>query len=366
LADYGVTVLCLKSGLLPSTYEVDNVRVLELNVKKYDGKSKLRYMVSYAKFLAFSFLACTRLFMSRKIDVVHVHNMPDFLVFAAIVPRSFRKKLILDIHDTMPETYTAKFNKSSSLLFNALCLEEFICCALSHRIICVNHAQRDVLLNRGLPREKVRICLNVPDHNRFNSGEIRTDDEIEDAPFRIVYHGTIEKRFGIDLAIEAVSRLADEVPNLEFHIWGRPWGDGDVDNFVRLSKELGVKDRVHFIRNGIPFERLPLELRHMDLGIVGNRKNVATELMLPVKMLEYVALGIPVIVPRLKAIEYYFSDEMVCYFEPENIDSMASAILRLYKDKSLRKAQAEKAKAFVAQYGWEKHQVDLINFYREI
>jgi len=104
----------------------------------------------------------------------------------------------------------------------------------------------------------------------------------------------------------------------------------------------------------------------MDLGIVGNRKNVATELMLPVKMLEYVALGIPVIVPRLKAIEYYFSDEMVCYFEPENIDSMASAILRLYKDKSLRKAQAEKAKAFVAQYGWEKHQADLINFYREI
>ncbi len=364
LPEYSVIVLGLKRGSLPCTYDADNVRVLEMNVRKYDGKNKLRYLFSYTLFLAFSFVACTRLFISRKIDIVHVHNMPDFLVFAGIIPRLFGKKLILDIHDTMPETYTAKFNISLSLLFNVLSLEEIICCSLAHKIICVNHAQRDVLVRRGVSLDKLLVSLNVPDHNRFNSKKMKTHNKVRDGCFRLIYHGTIEKRLGIDLAIEAVGRLAHEISNLEFHIWGK--SGGDLDSLARLSKELGIEDKIHLIRGGIPFETLPLELRDMDLGIIGNRKNIATEIMLPVKMLEYVAIGIPVVVPRLKAIEQYFSDDMVCYFEPENVDSMASAILKLYQDKSLRREQAEKAKAFLAQYGWEKHQVDLINLYREI
>ncbi|WP_390492043.1 hypothetical protein, partial [Staphylococcus pseudintermedius] len=68
----------------------------------------------------------------------------------------------------------------------------------------------------------------------------------------------------------------------------------------------------------------------MDVGIIPNRKDSATDLMLPVKMLEYVAMGISVVAPRLKAIEHYFSDDMVSYFQPEDSNSMANAILGLY------------------------------------
>lgn len=362
--EFSVTVLALKSGSLPRTFVAENVRVLELNEKKYSGKSNFRYLLSYMKFIALSFLKCTSLFVSRKVDIVHVHNMPNFLVFAAIVPRLFGKKLVLDIHDTMPETYAAKYEGSSSLLFNGLRLEESICCAIAHKIISVNHAQRDVLYKRGLPPSKTHICLNAPDHKRFKSQHILKNSNPDNGIFKIVYHGTIEKRLGVDLAIQAVSRLGDAIPNLEFHLWGRPWCESQ--DCLRWIKQSGAEDRIHFLSEGVPFEKLPLELEQMDLGIVGNRKNIATDLMLPVKMLEYVALGIPVVVPRLKAIEHYFSDEMVSYFEPDNVDSMASAILKLYRDKSLRKAQAEKAKSFLAQYGWEKHHIDLVNFYRDI
>ena len=57
----------------------------------------------------------------------------------------------------------------------------------------------------------------------------------------------------------------------------------------------------------------------MDVGVIANRLSVACELMLPVKLMEYIGLGIPVIVPRRKTIQYYFSEDMVSYFEPENI-----------------------------------------------
>jgi glycosyltransferase involved in cell wall biosynthesis len=104
----------------------------------------------------------------------------------------------------------------------------------------------------------------------------------------------------------------------------------------------------------------------MDLGVVANRKNIATELMLPVKMMEYIALGIPVAASRLRAIEYYFDDEMVGYFEPESVDSLAERILALYRDPSRRRNQAEKARAFLERYGWEKHQFELLNLYRDL
>ena len=104
----------------------------------------------------------------------------------------------------------------------------------------------------------------------------------------------------------------------------------------------------------------------MDLGIISNRKSIATELMLPVKMMEYIALGIPVVAPRLKAIEYYFDRGMVGYFEPESVDSLAGMILSLYEDASKREKQTEKARVFLERYGWENHQLDLLNLYRQM
>ncbi len=149
LPEFEVSCLVLKENSSPRAYTVDGVQILELDTLKYRGKSNLRYITAYVYFLFLSFLKCTGLFLSRKLDVVHIHNMPDFLIFAAIIPRLFDKKVVLDIHDTMPETYLAKFGeKQNGALFKLLCWEEAFCCWLAHRIICVNHPQRNALVRR--------------------------------------------------------------------------------------------------------------------------------------------------------------------------------------------------------------------------
>ncbi len=85
----------------------------------------------------------------------------------------------------------------------------------------------------------------------------------------------------------------------------------------------------------------------MDIGVVGNRRSAAGDLMLPVKLLEYVSLGIPAVVPRLKAIEHYFSDEMVAFYEPDNVDSLADAILRLHaRRRAAPRAGSRRARSF--------------------
>ena len=44
--------------------------------------------------------------------MIHVHSVPDFLVFAALVPKLLGARIILDIHDILPEFYASKFGAS--------------------------------------------------------------------------------------------------------------------------------------------------------------------------------------------------------------------------------------------------------------
>lgn len=363
LPGYRVTVLAPKKQDKPARCNIEGVELIELNENKYYGKSKAKYIFSYLKFTCLALFTCARLFFSGKIDIVHVHNMPNFLVFSAAVPKFFGKNVILDLHDTVPETYAAKFGNENSLFFSAFCLEESIACGFANHIICVNHIQRETLQKRGVPKGKITICMNVPDPKLFTAKTRRKIKDRNDENFNLVYHGTIAKRLGIDLVLQAIARLKNEIPNIKFWIWGR--GGGDLADILRVADEIKIKDKIKY-QKPVPLSELIPKLLNMDIGIIGNRKNAATQLMLPVKMLEYIALNIPVVVPRLRGIEYYFSDKMVSYYEPENIDSMAEAILRLYRDPLLQRTQTENARAFLEQYGWETHKMDLIDLYNKL
>jgi glycosyltransferase involved in cell wall biosynthesis len=361
--EYEVSFLALRGDYTAKSYELENVKVIELNVHKYRGQNKFYHFKSYMKFLFLAFFRCNKLFFSRQLDIIHVHNMPNFLVLAGILPRLFGKKMILDIHDSTPETYFARYGrKSNQLIFKILCWEEAIFCGVANKVICVNHVQRDELVKRGIPAQKVVISMNVPDPKWFKTSNTIKDKKHNDK-IKLIYHGTIAKRLGIDLAIRAFAKICNAASGMEFYILGD--GEG-IDECEELSILFNVDDSVHFSKKMLPLESLLKILEDMDIGIIANRENPATELMLPVKLLEYISLNIPVVAPRLRAIEYYFTDEMVTYFEPENVDSLAQAILNLYNDESRRKVQAEKAKVFLEQYGWEKHRLDLINLYREI
>jgi glycosyltransferase involved in cell wall biosynthesis len=347
-----------KEGVTPRTYSFAGVTVKELNVRKYGGKVQFRYLLSYLTFLGLSFVACARLFFQSRVNVIHVHNMPDVLIFAGLVPRLFGCRLFLDIHDSVPETYVAKFGTTSRLLFDILRFEEWICCSLAHRIICVNHVQRDALIKRGISADKITTVVTVP---KFLFRKPATNNHKQDHAFRMVNHGTISKRLGIDLIVQAVAKLVNDIPGFEFHIYGE--GD-DLENVVRLSESLGLTNHVHF-HGVVPWDRLPEELEKMDVGIVANRINVATELMLPSKLIDYVVLDIPAVVPRLKAIQHYFSQDMVSYFDPEDVDSMVAAITQLHKDRERRERQPRNAKSFLHKYGWDNCQGGLRDLYSD-
>lgn len=361
LPGHAVTVLTLKEKDTPRTFDKGGVRIRELGIAKYRGKNSGRYILSYAFFTFLAFLECTKRFARRSLDILHVHNMPNFLVFAGLIPLLFRKPIVLDIHDTMVETYAAKFGgRDSKVLAWVLRLEEAICCRMARRIVCVNDIQKDALVRRNIPGSKIIVAMNVPDPRVFDHTRSIRARPREDGSFRMIYHGTVAKRVGVDLAVRAVSELDGRVPGLEFHVVG----DGDdLGEFREISRNLGMDGRVRF-RGRVPVDGLIPILETMDLGIVPNGRNVATELMLPVKMLECVAVGIPVVAPRLKTITHYFTEDMLFFFEPGDVGSMVEAIVASSRSVEARSAKAREARRFLEANGWDTHKKGFVGMYQ--
>jgi glycosyltransferase involved in cell wall biosynthesis len=106
-------------------------------------------------------------------------------------------------------------------------------------------------------------------------------------------------------------------------------------------------------------ESIAQMIQGASVGIIPNRRDVATDYMLPVKLLEYVHLGIPVIAPRLLAIQYYFREDQLEYYEPGNVDELAECICRLYADPGKRAALARKSAEFAKNFSWDTLKEDL-------
>lgn len=361
LPGHAVTVLTLKEKVKKRVFESGNVRVQELDIAKYRGTSNARYILSYLCFTFLAFIECTKRSARKSVDILHVHNMPNFLIFAGLVPLLSGKPVILDIHDTMVETYAAKFGgRGGTFLDWGLRLEEKVCARMARHVVCVNDVQKAALVERRVPESKIVVAMNAPDPKVFDHSRAIQASSNGEGKFRMIYHGTVTKRIGVNLAVRAVSTLNGKVPELEFHVVG----DGDdLTECKDLSRRLGVENKVVF-RGRVPLEGLIPILEGMDLGMVPNGRNAATELMLPVKMLECVALGIPVVAPRLKTIEHYFTEDMVFYFQPDDIDSMAEAVLQASRSADARLSKAREARRFLEMYGWESHKRDFIGMYR--
>ncbi len=364
LSGFDVRLLSLREGPAPREYEKNGVVIHELPIAKYQGKKSTRYILSYVRFMLLAFFKINQLLLRGALDLVHVHNMPDFLVFSAIVPRLVGKKLVLDVHDTILETFKVKFGwGGNGLLPSVLRLEERVSFAIAHRITCVNDVQREALLRRGVPPAKTYVSMNVPDPNLFNGvKEAFATKDHNRGSFRVVYHATISKRLSLDVAIRAVVSLRSQIQGLEFHIVGS--GD-DLEEFERLTRELGAEEMVIFAGNR-SLDEIPGILSEMDVGVVPNDRNPATELMLPVKMMECIALGIPVVVPRLRAIQHYFSDDMVTYYEAGDPVSLSQALLELYQAPEKRHRKKKNALRFLDTYGWQRQKLDFIEFYNRL
>jgi len=257
-----------------------------------------------------------------------VHNLPDFLVFAAWFPKLLGATLILDLHDLMPEFFAARSGRSiKSWLVRLVIWQERLSCRFADQVITVTQLWRQTLIRRGLPQSKVSVVMNVPDDLVFRRNGRPTSRG--DSTFRLFYHGALAKHNGVDLILGAVARLQNECPNLHLCIHSGVTGH-QKDELVALANRLGITDRVDFSGELLAVSELPKLIGTADVGLVPYRNDVFADGILPTKLMEYVALGLPVIAARTSAIATYFDDTMVQFFQPGDVEDLTRSTVSAF------------------------------------
>lgn len=348
-----VDVFCSRGPNEPVVETRNNVRAFRLPIGRKLAPPLPVQLLHWCYFMLLAGAVVTWMQLRRRYDVVHVHNMPDFLVFSALGPKLLRAKVILHVQDVCPELMTVKATGQKRRVLRALAVaQERVSTAFADHVVTVGWPFERLLLQRGVPPNKLTILLNSADPGLFPAARReppRTLPPSAEDPLILMYHGTLAERNGVDTTIRALALALAQAPHVVLHLMGR--GEG-VPALKRLAQELGIADRVTFI-SSVPSERIVDFVTHGDVGVISYPVDGFMELVLPTKAYEYAWLAKPMIASDTPAIRSMFSPGSVTLCAPADPAAFAAAIVDLYHQPEKRVRMAERALADYEPYRWE-------------
>ncbi len=351
-----VDVLCLREDPGEPDQEVcEGVHIHRIRVTRKRGGPS-RYIVEYLRSaLKMMWRANVRQWRTGKYDVVHVHNFPNFLVFSALFQKLAGSRILLDVHDPMPELFRSKFTwDDHSSFLRALVAEERVSLSFAHSVIAANHVFKDILVGRGCPPQKVTVIMNSPDQSLFRPVKTKRIGQSNDE-FVVLYIGTIAKRYGIDTVLDAIVELNKglDVPRVVFKVIPKIKNEGrDQDLLTARVKELGL-DRQFVLLDPVPYDHMPGIIGTADLAVYTPRPDIHMDIALSLKIPEVVACGVPVVASRLSVLERYFGEESLFMCEPGNALDCADKIRTVMTSPDEARRRTGRAMEKLALMRWE-------------
>ena len=371
LAAHGANIdlICLRDGdgeLARETY--GSINVTRVRLKRHRG-GKLSYIGQYAAFVLTSFFYLAWRSLTRRYDLVHVHNMPDVLVFSAIVPKLLGAKVILDLHDPMPELMQTIFKlPEDSFSVRVLKRLEKWSTRFADLVLTVNLACKRIYSSRSCQSDKIRVVINSPDDEvfRFQSGDVcrrHGKNGNGSKPFVILYHGSLVHRNGFDLALESLEKVRKNIPSARLMVCGKR--TNFFEKVMETAQERGLDTNIDYlgVRN---LKEIVEAIEDCDLGIIPNHRNIFTEINTPTRIFECLALAKPVIAPKTKGIQDYFGDNDLIFFELGNSDDLARKIEFAFSHPAEVAETVKRGQEIYLSHTWSRERVSLLNSISEL
>jgi len=230
--------------------------------------------------------------------------------------------------------------------------ERHICGMASH-IFAVSSPLRDFLVTqRDVAIDKITVLPNGADPNAFDphldGTMVRNRFGFKDRTV-IGFVGILRPWHGIELLFDAFSKLNPDGNNLHLLFVG----DGPIEADLRSqTRALGLADRVTFAGR-VAHQDVAACIAAMDIAVSPR----ATFYASPMKILEYMAMGIPVVAPRMPNILDICRDGIdAVLFEPENAESLEHAIRHILGDRSLAERIGAAARATIdSRLNWKRN-----------
>jgi glycosyltransferase involved in cell wall biosynthesis len=334
-----------RNPVLPSEDVIRGVQVFRIQDRlEKSSRSKLGLLWPLLRFLFKATRKVAGRHMQRRYDIIHVHNIPDFLVLATLYPRLTGAKVILDIHDLVPELFANNFRVSpKSVWVRALKLMERLSARCADHIIIANHLWFERYVSRSAYEEKCSVLINYVDNSVFQpKPRMRNDRPL------IIFPGGLQWHQGLDIGIRALAKLRARIPDAEFHIYG----DGPMkESLIALTGELGLRDNVRFF-DPLPLDAIAGVMAHADLGIVPKRADSFGNEAYSTKIMEFMSVGVPVIVSETAIDRHYFDDSAVRFFPSGDSDALADAMYDVLSNEQLQSEMVLRGFEYAARNRW--------------
>jgi glycosyltransferase involved in cell wall biosynthesis len=350
-AGHRVDVLALRRHRGESRHSrLNGVHVYRILIRDFEEKGPLGYFLRIFLYFLVGGAVLAYRHLRHRYRVVHVNNIPDYLVFMAALPKWTGARVVLDIHDILPELFCEKFGfDMDSFAARLLLWVERISVRFAHQVIVANDLWRMRLIERD--RLDPRACitlLNYPSRRYLERRPVHPDG----GGLTLIYPGTISYLHGVDLAVRSLSMVRRELPDVQLHIYGRAGSAAYLRSVQDLIRELDLERNVH-LHEPVPSEELRRIYRNADIGIVPKRAGIFSQEAFSTKIFDYLAVGLPIIASRTKVDVYYFDDSMILFFRPDDHEDLARCILELHRNPPLRRALVESGQRFVERNTWE-------------
>ena len=351
---YEVDVICLgRNGMASMGTGGSGVTVYPLLDRDEKEKSRSRYLWNLVRFFIGSMWKVSYLHLfHHRYRFIHVHNIPDLLVFTTVVPKISGAGVILDIHDVFPELYSRKFDVGmDSLIIRTMVWLEKISCRYADQVIVANDVWRDKISIRSARADACVSIANFPDTTIFSNKNNEVSCS-KNGTFTILYHGTFSEYHGLDIALKSIAILRSRIGPFKFLVYG----EGPFEPEMRsIIDSLGLGDYVQ-IHTPVPLHEIPAILKNVDIGVVPKKDGPFVGDAMSTKLFQYAVMGVPAVVSRTRAESRYFGEQDVNYFIPENPEDMARSIEEVYNNSEYRIRLAVSAMNRMKEYSMQSNQ----------
>jgi glycosyltransferase involved in cell wall biosynthesis len=346
-AGYAVDILCLRDPGQPAEEIAGARRTVRLPVRRQFAG----FAGHLAEYLAFTLATGWRLAREhrrRHYRLVQVATLPDFLVLAAAPLKLLGVPLLLDLHEDMPAFFDDRFASPPLRPLRPLIRWAALgSAAMADALLTVHQPLRDLSVGRGVAPGKIAVVMNSADEAIFDPSSVARRSFMDDGELRLIHASSLQRIYGLGVAIEALARLPRSLP-VHLHVYG----DGPYRPQIEAAiVRTATADRVT-LHGRVPLADLPGLLAGSDAALVPSLPEPYLQYSLSTKLLEAVAMGVPVIATDLATFRAHFSEAAIRYVPGADPGALADAIAELAGAPDAAAARAGEALRQAEPYAW--------------
>lgn len=356
-----VSVICpMMKGQMRREEVLDGIEIYR-HPLPLEARGALGYLLEYTVALFWEFVLSWKIYARKRFHVIHGCNPPDLIFLVALFFRPLGVSYVFDHHDINPELYIAKYGKRGGFYWLLIMFEWLTFKAASYSI-ATNESYKAIALTRGGMRpDRVRVVRSGPSLDRMRRVAPSMEHK-KGRAYLIGYVGVIGAQEGIDLLLDSMAKLLRSRQDVQLAILG---GGTDLAALREQCRMMGLDANVDFYGR-VSDEVLVSVLNTADVCVNPDRPNEMNNLSTMNKIMEYMALGKPIVQFDLREGRFSAMGASL-YARPGDTSDFALCIGKLLDDRALRESMGEFGYRRVREeLSWEHEAGHLLDLYGEI